>query len=168
MIRELFSTLLTKEVKEKAKDAEPATLPSGTDKEKSDQECSLPTKSIDTEHGASDTSTSPSKADLSAEGQESAPTSLADHVREALKKVEDPEIHIDVITLNLIYEIKVEDGACKVLMTFTTPLCPFGPALMDEVKRAAESVEGISNADVKVTFTPPWEPTPEVKMMLGI
>ena len=95
-------------------------------------------------------------------------TTIVDAVREALKKVEDPEIHMDLITLNLIYDIKEEAGIASVLMTFTTPLCPFGPALVDEVKKATQAVPGVTRADVKVTFTPPWEPSPEIKMMLGI
>lgn len=96
------------------------------------------------------------------------PLTIVDSVREALKTVQDPEIHMDLVTLNLIYEIKVTEGKAGIVMTFTTPMCPFGPALVEEVKKTVEAVPGISKVDVKVTFTPPWEPTPEVRMMLGI
>lgn len=96
------------------------------------------------------------------------PSSMVDTIREALKKVEDPEIHMDIITLNLVYDIQAQDDRASIVMTFTTPLCPFGPALVDEVRRTIQAVPGISTVDVKVTFTPPWEPTPEIRMMLGI
>ena len=52
-------------------------------------------------------------------------------VIDALKLVTDPELNIDVWTLGLIYDIILEDGI-KIVMTFTTPLCPYGPELVED------------------------------------
>lgn len=108
------------------------------------------------------------EADLSPEGRDLPAKHLADTVRDALKNVKDPEIGMDLVTLNLIYSVKTKGDRCKIIMTFTTPMCPFGPAMVDEVREAALKVKGVSGVEVEVTFEPPWQPTDEVKMMLGI
>jgi len=108
------------------------------------------------------------EADLTPEGRDLPAKNLADNVRDALKNVKDPEIGLDLVTLNLIYSVKTKGDKCKILMTFTTPMCPFGPAMVEEVQRAASEVKGVGHVEVEVTFEPPWQPTDEVKMMLGI
>ena len=90
-----------------------------------------------------------------------------EHVIEALKKVEDPELMIDVWTLGLIYDIKVETDCVKIKMTFTSPMCPYGPMLVDDMKRKLADI-GVRQADVEVVFSPPWQPSEQVKEMLGI
>jgi metal-sulfur cluster biosynthetic enzyme len=86
---------------------------------------------------------------------------------EIFKDVEDPELHIDIWTLGLIYEYSVEDDAVKVKMTFTTPFCPFGPELMEEVKSKIEDA-GAKSVDVEITFDPPWQPSEELREMMGM
>ena len=91
-----------------------------------------------------------------------------DQVIEALKKSFDPELMIDVYTLGLIYDIKTKGDSVKIVMTLTTPLCPYGPMLIEDVKSKVKSIAKAKKVDVEVTFEPPWKPSDEIKMMLGL
>ena len=83
-----------------------------------------------------------------------------------LTKVEDPELGIDIWNLGLIYNLEIIEDKIKVKMTFTTPLCPFGPELVEQVESALSEVG--FKPEVDVTFEPPWEPSEDVKIILGI
>ncbi len=87
---------------------------------------------------------------------------------EMLKKINDPEIQIDVYTLGLIYNLEIIDNSIKLKMTFTSPMCPYGPWLMNDIKTKLKGMEGVKNVDIELVFEPPWQPSSEVKMMLGI
>lgn len=91
-----------------------------------------------------------------------------EEVIEELKKINDPEIGIDVYTLELIYDVKVEDGKAKILMTLTTPMCPYGPMLIDEIKARVSEIKGVKEVDVEVTFDPPWQPSEQLRATLGV
>lgn len=91
-----------------------------------------------------------------------------EQVIEALKTVEDPEIFLDIWFLGLVYNIDIQEDAITIEMTFTTPLCPAGPMIVDEVRTKVMALEGVKNVDVRVVFTPPWQPSDEVKAMLGM
>ena len=88
---------------------------------------------------------------------------------EVLKKVNDPELHIDVWTLGLIYNIELKEKIVDIKMTFTSPMCPYGPFLVDEIKsKIKTSDKKIEEVKVEVVFQPIWQPSDEVKAMLGI
>ena len=94
-----------------------------------------------------------------------------EQVIETLKKVMDPEIQYDVWSLGLIYNIEIEGSKVKILMTFTTPMCPYGPALMDDIRRHVSAVEGVGEVVIELTFNPVWGPdkmSEEAKIALGI
>ena len=91
-----------------------------------------------------------------------------EEVIESIKTVIDPELFIDIWTLGLIYDIAIEESVIKVDMTFTSIACPAGPQLVDEVKQKLTALEGVESVSVKVVFQPPWEPSEELKAMLGI
>jgi metal-sulfur cluster biosynthetic enzyme len=91
-----------------------------------------------------------------------------EEIIEALKTVNDPELYIDVWTLGLIYDLTQEEGKLNVRMTFTSPACPAGPYLVDEITKKTEALEGIDKTEIEVTFSPPWAPSDELKQMLGI
>ncbi|MEM0286595.1 MAG: iron-sulfur cluster assembly protein [Nitrososphaerota archaeon] len=97
---------------------------------------------------------------------------MAERVLEALKVVYDPEIPFNIVDLGLIYELNInEKGEVKVKMTVTSPGCPVGPWLLDEVRNACLSVPGITKVDVDLVFDPPWTPemmSEEAHKMLGI
>jgi len=87
---------------------------------------------------------------------------------EVIKTVEDPEIHIDLWTLGLIYNLDIKTPeTIDVKMTFTSPMCPFGPMLVEELKGKLTS-KGFSSVNVEVVFEPVWQPSQELRMMLGV
>lgn len=88
-------------------------------------------------------------------------------VIEVIKTVIDPELFIDIWTLGLIYDIDIQDNQLKIRMTFTSPTCPAGPQLVDEIKEKTSHLEGVQNTIVEVVFRPPWEPSEELKGLLG-
>ena len=67
-------------------------------------------------------------------------TSLESRVREALREVVDPEIRIDVVALGLIRNVLVRDDAVEIQMILTTPFCPYGGILVQQVKDVARTV----------------------------
>lgn len=92
-----------------------------------------------------------------------------EQVIEVLKTVEDPELFLDIWFLGLIYAINIDaTGKLFIEMTFTTPMCPAGPQLLNEVKTKLEALDGVDEVEVQVVFSPPWEPSDEVRGMLGM
>jgi len=99
-----------------------------------------------------------------------------EQVREAIKPVEDPELHLGIVDLGLIYGVDVnpqpEGDDVKLTMTFTSPFCPYGPQLKSMVQRAIAALPGVRNAVVNIVFTPPWDPremaSEECKIALGL
>jgi metal-sulfur cluster biosynthetic enzyme len=95
-------------------------------------------------------------------------------VREALKPVVDPEIFISIVDLGLIRDIVVAEGGVKVrvAMTLTTPFCPEGPMIVEQVKQIVASLPGVQESEVELVWNPPWDPrkeaSDEVKAELGI
>jgi metal-sulfur cluster biosynthetic enzyme len=92
-----------------------------------------------------------------------------DAIIEVIKTIEDPELFLDIWFLGLIYSIEIaEDGAVAIEMTFTSPMCPAGPSLIEQVKTKVGEIEGVIACEVKITFVPAWEPSDEVKGLLGM
>ncbi len=88
---------------------------------------------------------------------------------EVLKHVIDPELGIDIYTLGLVYDVTTDEDleTVKIRMTFTTPLCPYGPQLLQDVKQSLLAA-GLRDVDVEIVFDPPWEPPAELREMLGV
>jgi metal-sulfur cluster biosynthetic enzyme len=63
-------------------------------------------------------------------------------VREALRGVLDPELRMDVVTLGLIREINLDASPVHLKMILTTPFCPYGPWMVQQVKELAEKAVG--------------------------
>ena len=83
---------------------------------------------------------------------------LGDAVIEALKNIYDPEIPVNIYELGLIYEIRIDDDFnAHILMTLTSPNCPVAESLPSEVKEKVQSIEGLNNVEVEITFEPPWD-----------
>ncbi|MBS3156394.1 metal-sulfur cluster assembly factor [Candidatus Woesearchaeota archaeon] len=91
-----------------------------------------------------------------------------EQVIEELKKVVDPELGIDIYTLGLIYNISIEDKKVNIRMTLTSPMCPYGPQIIEDVKRRINSLEGGIKVETEIVFNPPWEIPKEVRSILGI
>ena len=76
---------------------------------------------------------------------------------EQLKTIFDPEIPVNIYELGLIYEVTVLEGnKAHILMTLTAPACPAAEIIPEEVKEKSLEVEGIEEAEVELTFDPPW------------
>lgn len=80
-----------------------------------------------------------------------------DDVREALRVVMDPELHLDVVALGLIKSIDVDTDPTDVKMILTTPFCPYGPWLVQQIKEVVEKTTGGKEAKVEV-LPEQWKP----------
>jgi metal-sulfur cluster biosynthetic enzyme len=92
-------------------------------------------------------------------------------VRRALRKVKDPELHLDLVVLGLVYAIEVQESHVKATISLTSPFCPVAGQILDEAKAAIEGVEGVETAEVELTFSPPWSPDridPLIRASLGL
>lgn len=98
-------------------------------------------------------------------------TTLRDQVEETLRTVYDPEIPVNIFDLGLVYKIEVgEEGKVLVIMTLTAPGCPVAGSIMEEVNNKISAIPGVSSADVRLTFDPPWTKdmmSEEAKLELG-
>ena len=99
------------------------------------------------------------------------PNLLGEKIVKELKQVFDPEIPVDVYELGLIYDVFInEDNEVKILMTLTSPNCPVAESLPKEVEDKVKSIEEVKDAEVEITFDPPWTKdlmSDEAKLELG-
>lgn len=104
------------------------------------------------------------------------PTLTADEVYEALEQVIDPELGLDFVELGLIYDVEVTtletDGGFEVTVTYslTSPGCPIGPQIADQIKEFTIELEGVQKVFPKLVFSPPWTPemmSEDAKFALG-
>jgi FeS assembly SUF system protein len=97
---------------------------------------------------------------------------LGEEIVEVLKSIYDPEIPVDIYELGLIYDVFVnEDYEVKILMTLTTPNCPVAETLPLEVEEKVKSIDSVKDAEVEITFDPPWSQdlmSEEAKLELGM
>ena len=90
---------------------------------------------------------------------------------EKLREVTDPEMHVSIVELGLVYEVKIDKGMVIVDMTLTSPACPVGPFIVESVEESVKRVEGVEGVVVNVVWEPLWGPdkmSDEAKMELGI
>jgi metal-sulfur cluster biosynthetic enzyme len=84
---------------------------------------------------------------------------LRDQVWEILHDVYDPEIPLNIADLGLIYDLQVsEAGEVSILMTLTSPGCPVGDILADEIRDRVMSIPGVKDVHIEFTFDPLWTP----------
>ncbi|WP_229735867.1 metal-sulfur cluster assembly factor [Kroppenstedtia guangzhouensis] len=97
---------------------------------------------------------------------------MKEEVMEALETVEDPELHIDIVNLGLVYGVDIDDeGNVKVTMTLTAMGCPLAGMINEMVETAVKSVEGVKSVEVNIVWNPPWSKdrmSRYAKMALGI
>ena len=67
-------------------------------------------------------------------------------VREVLRRVKDPELDLNIMDLGLVYDVEIEDGNVEVTMTLTSPGCPAGPMITNDVYREVRTLEGVKDA----------------------
>jgi metal-sulfur cluster biosynthetic enzyme len=93
-----------------------------------------------------------------------------DDVTEALSNVIDPELGLDFIELGLVYDVEIEGGTVNITFTLTTPACPIGPQVSEQMKEFVGELEGVEEVVPSMVFTPPWTPdkmSEDAKFALG-
>jgi metal-sulfur cluster biosynthetic enzyme len=93
-----------------------------------------------------------------------------EEVYDALKRVYDPEIPVDVVNLGLVYDVSIDGDRIAVKMTTTASGCPVGNYIVAQAKRAIGRLEGAREIDVELVYDPPWQESmisEEGRRMLG-
>jgi metal-sulfur cluster biosynthetic enzyme len=93
-----------------------------------------------------------------------------DDVEAALANVIDPELGLDFVELGLIYGIDIDGGHVHVSFSLTTPACPIGPQVTEQIEEFVTELEGVDSVESSMTFTPPWTPdrmSEDAKFALG-
>jgi metal-sulfur cluster biosynthetic enzyme len=93
-----------------------------------------------------------------------------EEVVEALSNVIDPELGLDFVELGLIYGIEIDDGTVTITFTLTTPACPIGPQVSEQMMEFVSEVPGVQQVVPNMVFTPPWTPekmSEDAKFALG-
>lgn len=97
-----------------------------------------------------------------------------EHVLEALRPIQDPEIFLSIVDLGLIYGVDVSETGEKVVvrMTLTGPGCPVGPQILAAVHNTISRIPAVKEPDVQLVWDPPWNPvihaSDDAKDALGI
>ena len=79
-------------------------------------------------------------------------------VQEVLRDVIDPELGLDFVELGLIYDVEIEGGTVKITYTLTTPACPIGPQVSEQIEEYVSELDGVEQVEPVMTFSPPWTP----------
>ena len=111
---------------------------------------------------------SPETAPASPEADSEKPTE--EDVYEALEEVIDPELGLDFVSLGLVYDVEIEKEEVFVTFTLTTPACPIGPQVSEQMKEFVGDLPGVSAVHPKMVFDPAWSPemmTDDAKFALG-
>ena len=91
-------------------------------------------------------------------------------VRQTLRSVKDPELNLNIIDLGLVYDVDVEDGNVHIQMTLTSPGCPAGPQIMNDIHKAVRAMDSVKDVDIEIVWEPYWTPEkiePKVRAIMG-
>ena len=91
-------------------------------------------------------------------------------VTEALSNVIDPELGLDFVELGLVYDVNIDGGKVDITFTLTTPACPIGPQVSEQMKEFVGEIDGVTEVVPSMVFTPPWTPdkmSEDAKFALG-
>ncbi|MGH7687994.1 MAG: metal-sulfur cluster assembly factor [Gemmatimonadaceae bacterium] len=95
----------------------------------------------------------------------------AERIKLALRKVKDPELNLNIMDLGLVYDVLVEDRTVVINMTLTSPGCPAGPEIMNDVDRAVRAIAGVEDVVMNLVWEPYWTPEkiePRVRAYMGL
>jgi metal-sulfur cluster biosynthetic enzyme len=93
-----------------------------------------------------------------------------EEVTEALRDVIDPELGLDFVELGLIYDVAVDGGSVNVTFTLTSPGCPIGPQVSEQIEEFVGELGGVEEVTPTMVFSPPWSPermSEDAKFALG-
>jgi len=91
-------------------------------------------------------------------------------ITEALSNVIDPELGLDFVELGLVYDVGIDGGTVNITFTLTTPACPIGPQVSEQMKEFVGEIDGVEEVVPSMVFTPPWTPdkmSEDAKFALG-
>jgi len=94
----------------------------------------------------------------------------AEDVEDALSNVIDPELGLDFVELGLIYGIEVDGGHVHVTFTLTSPGCPIGPQVSEQIEEFVGELDDVDEVTSSMVFNPPWTPermSEDAKFALG-
>ena len=97
-------------------------------------------------------------------------TLTPDLVRQRLRSVKDPELDLNIVDLGLVYDVEVDGGEVRIKMTLTSPGCPAGPMITNDVYREVRALDGATDVDVEIVWEPYWTPEriePKIRAMMG-
>jgi metal-sulfur cluster biosynthetic enzyme len=93
-----------------------------------------------------------------------------EEVMDALREVIDPELGLDFVELGLIYDVVIDDGTVSVTYTLTTPGCPIGPQVSEQIEEFVSDLDDVNAVESTLTFEPAWTPermSDDAKFALG-
>ena len=93
-----------------------------------------------------------------------------EEVNDALSNVIDPELGLDFVELGLVYDVEIDGGTVNITFTLTTPACPIGPQVSEQMREFVGQLQGIEKVHPKMVFDPPWSPemmSEDAKFALG-
>jgi metal-sulfur cluster biosynthetic enzyme len=91
-------------------------------------------------------------------------------VTDVLRDVIDPELGLDFVELGLIYDVAIEGSAVRITYTLTSPGCPIGPQVAEQIEEFVGELDGVEDVQPVMTFSPPWTPermSEDAKFALG-
>jgi metal-sulfur cluster biosynthetic enzyme len=97
-------------------------------------------------------------------------TLTEEDVYEVLEEVIDPELGLDFVSLGLVYDVNIEGSEVYVTFTLTTPACPIGPQVSEQMREFVGDLPDVTAVHPKMVFDPAWSPemmTEEAKFALG-
>ena len=89
---------------------------------------------------------------------------------DALSNVIDPELGLDFVELGLVYDVQIDGGKVDITFTLTTPACPIGPQVTEQMIEFVGELDDVTEVIPKMVFTPPWSPdrmSEDAKFALG-
>jgi metal-sulfur cluster biosynthetic enzyme len=104
------------------------------------------------------------------DGCMSTETLTEEDVYEALEEVIDPELGLDFVSLGLVYDVEIEGPEVFITFTLTTPACPIGPQVSEQMREFVGDLPGVEKVHPKMIFDPPWSPemmSEDAKFALG-
>lgn len=77
-----------------------------------------------------------------------------------LKEIIDPELHLNIVDLGLIYDVGIQEdtGVVEITMTLTTPGCPLSYVFEEWIPVAVKKVDGVTDVKINLVWEPPWDP----------
>lgn len=94
----------------------------------------------------------------------------SESIRQALRQVKDPELDMNIVDLGLVYDIEVDEGLVRINMTLTSPGCPAGPMITNDIYKVVRAMAGVKDVDIDIVWEPYWTPDridPKIRAMMG-